>query len=324
MDAKLRDRIRGGLFGVAVGDALGATVEFLSQGEIRRRFGCLTEIIGGGWLNLEPGEVTDDTEITLAVAKGILANPASPRDAVGKMFLRWFQGNPKDVGETIRTALSFYLENPDWDEAAKRACHALGGKAAGNGCLMRTLPVTFAYAQNPEKMNRISRELARMTHYEPLAEAACAFYNNLARRLLYAPHSPQNKEGFLKAALKDTENYSADLPAGTLETIKETVEKIAVMSKEEISPTGHCLDTLAAAVWCFLHTLTFEEAVVEAVNLGGDADTVGAVCGGLAGTFYGYRAIPARWLETLKPKEELDKVSQQLFHLASRHPGTFR
>jgi ADP-ribosyl-[dinitrogen reductase] hydrolase len=321
MTTNARDRIRGGLFGVAIGDALGATVEFLTQDEIRRHFGCHTEITGGGWLNLEPGEVTDDTQMTLAVTRGILANPQSPREAVGKQFLHWFQSKPRDIGNTVRAALSFYLKFRDWDQASYHTHQALGGKTAGNGCLMRTLPVTFAYDRNPEKMNKISRELARMTHYDPLAEATCAFYNNLARQLFHPPENTRDKKRFLEVALQETKKYCSDLPAETLKTLEKAVLEIPSLPKEKLSPTGFCLDTLVCAIWCFLHTLTFEEALVEAVNLGGDADTIGAVCGGLAGTFYGYRSIPARWVNILKPKAEIDKLSQQLYYLAS---GTTR
>jgi ADP-ribosyl-[dinitrogen reductase] hydrolase len=142
MDNKYFDRIKGGLYGVAVGDALGGTTEFMSTREIEAKFGYLTEIIGGGVWDLEPGEVTDDTMMTLCVAAGIIENPAEPMEAIGRLFMEWYQSRPKDIGNIIRHVFRIY--EGDWLEAAFIA-HMDMGQSGGNGSLMRCLPAALAY-----------------------------------------------------------------------------------------------------------------------------------------------------------------------------------
>jgi ADP-ribosyl-[dinitrogen reductase] hydrolase len=116
MEIKLLDRVKGGLYGVAVGDALGGTTEFMSTREIEAKYGYLTEIIGGGVWRLKPGEVTDDTMMTLCVAEGILENPGEPVEAIGRFFMKWYHSQPKDIGNIIRHAFEKY--EGDWFEAA--------------------------------------------------------------------------------------------------------------------------------------------------------------------------------------------------------------
>src|SRR5207248_10504600 len=144
----MTDRLHASVLGLACGDALGAPAEFQSQVEVQKRWGRLTEMVGGGvW---EPGEWTDDTGMALCVAEGILADPEDPVPEAGRRFLEW-RKTAKDVGSTIGAALSAF--RGDWAEAARSTPQARQGKAAGNGSLMRTLPVALAYG-DPEQMLR--------------------------------------------------------------------------------------------------------------------------------------------------------------------------
>jgi ADP-ribosyl-[dinitrogen reductase] hydrolase len=136
------DKIKGGLFGLAIGDALGATTEFMTKEEIKVQYGRVTEIVGGGYWGLEIAETTDDTDMMIAVAWGIISNSKQPIEEIGKQFLNWQNSNPKDIGETTRTVFQNY--NGDWFKAAEVAHHNLNGKSAGNGTLMRCLPVALA------------------------------------------------------------------------------------------------------------------------------------------------------------------------------------
>lgn len=135
------ERILGGFFGVACGDALGGTLEFMSRDEIERKYGYLKDIIGGGCWNLVPGEVTDDTMMTIAVAEGIIDNPENPAEDIGKHFIKWYESKPKDIGNIIRITLGEYKRSNDWTKAAYYAHQATGGMSAGNALLMRCLPV---------------------------------------------------------------------------------------------------------------------------------------------------------------------------------------
>jgi ADP-ribosyl-[dinitrogen reductase] hydrolase len=160
------DKIKGGLFGVAIGDALGATTEFMTKEEIKEKYGEVTEIIGGGIWELEGGETTDDTAMTLAVVKGIMANFNNPIEEIGKQFLYWENTNPVDIGITIQTVFKNY--NGNWFNAAAQAHDQFGGLSAGNGTLMRCLPIALAYSDQ-KIIDELSMLQSKMTHYDELA-----------------------------------------------------------------------------------------------------------------------------------------------------------
>ncbi len=306
------DKIAGGLYGVALGDALGATLEFMSAGEIRQQYGVHREITGGGWLDLEPGEITDDTEMTLLVGEGILEAPDNPVGPVGKGFVSWYKTKSKDVGNTIRMSIENYLKLGNWNEAAKQAAKTLQGKTAGNGALMRTLPVSFAYHGDPEKIADRSRRICRMTHWDLLAEMTGVFYNLLVTCLMQEEkHAAWEKtwEWFAAYLYQEADTGTVKL----LSSLNDLLQR----DYTGLKATGFVYDTLSSALWCFYNTGSAEEAIVRAVNLGDDADTVGAVTGGLAGVYYGYDALPERWLKLLKNKERIERLSKGLTKLAA-------
>lgn len=280
----------GALYGVAVADALGATLEFMSAAEIARRYGTLRDIVGGGWLALRPGQVTDDTEMTLAVAEGIAEQPDAPVEAVGRRFIEWLDTQPRDVGRTCAVALN-YARRRDWADAARFAHDDLGGRSAGNGSLMRSAYPGLWYADRAQAL-RVAVELSRMTHYDPLASEACELYTaaiwDMARGGVPARQA-------LKAAFGGT-RYQA-----------------ALAGQARLDPTGFVVDTLNCALDAVACTSSLEDAIVRAVNLGGDADTVGAVAGGLAGAMYGYDSIPTRWREALdvRIRARLDAAAER-------------
>lgn len=284
------DVARGALYGVAVADALGATLEFMSAAEIARRYGTLRDIVGGGWLALRPGQVTDDTEMTLAVAEGIAEQPDAPVEAVGRRFIEWLDTQPRDVGRTCAVALK-YARRRGWADAARFAHDDLGGRSAGNGSLMRSAYPGLWYADRAQAL-RVAVELSRMTHYDPLASEACELYTaaiwDMARGGVPARQA-------LKAAFGGT-RYQA-----------------ALAGQARLDPTGFVVDTLNCALDAVARTSSLEDAIVRAVNLGGDADTVGAVAGGLAGAMYGYDSIPTRWREALdvRTRARLDAAAER-------------
>ena len=284
------DVARGALYGVAVADALGATLEFMSAAEIARRYGTLRDIVGGGWLALRPGQVTDDTEMTLAVAEGIAEQPDAPVEAVGRRFIEWLDTQPRDVGRTCAVALN-YARRRGWADAARFAHDNLGGRSAGNGSLMRSAYPGLWYADRAQAL-RVAVELSRMTHYDPLASEACELYTaaiwDMARGGVPARQA-------LKAAFGGT-RYQA-----------------ALAGQARLDPTGFVVDTLNCALDAVARTSSLEDAIVRAVNLGGDADTVGAVAGGLAGAMYGYDSIPTRWREALdvRIRARLDAAAER-------------
>jgi len=284
-------RVLGGLLGVACGDALGGTLEFLSEAEGRIRYGYLKDIIGGGCWDLEPGEVTDDTMMTICVAEGILDDPNNPIGHIGERFIEWYNSKPKDIGNIINLALSAYAESGSWKIAALSAHGFNEGISAGNGSLMRCIPVALYY-KNPEIMVRVTEQQSQLTHYDKKATKACVFYNKLVSGYLEG----ESKMSFLKEMLEYYPEY----------------KKVLNIGKCNLKSSGYVVDSLMSALWCFVNTDTFEEAVCEAVNLCGDADTVGAITGGLAGAYYGAEAIPDRWSEKILVKDKIIELAQRM------------
>ncbi|GAB4256261.1 ADP-ribosylglycohydrolase family protein [Thermincola ferriacetica] len=297
----MADKIKGCLFGVACGDALGATLEFMSREEIRKKYGRLTELTGGGHWRLKPGEVTDDTKMTVAVARGIVSNPVDPIPCIREEFIKWFQTDPPDIGTTTKIALNLLTEGLTWEETAGRVMEIRGEHAAGNGSLMRTAPVALAYLDEQLIRDR-ARKQSMLTHPHPDALFACELYCLILREILTG--SGINSAIWSMLEREDRE----DTYHGFLQNAGES----------EIDSGGYVVSTLRTSLWCLLRTSNFEEAVVKAVNFGDDADTCGAVTGGLAGAYYGYKGIPDRWKKAIVCRDELSQLAQELYRIRSK------
>lgn len=288
------NQIYGVLYGLAAGDALGAPLEFMSASQISQTHETVREMLPGGWLNVKPGEVTDDTQMTVAVAQGILDNPEHPVEAVGRHFLDWYATVPKDVGTTCsmsiheakslaRKANREFPSEDDWNKASENTHRATGGMSAGNGTLMRTVYIGLYYTREAEIIKH-AMDLSGMTHHDNQAGFACAAYCLVINALL-------NKPG-RETLVEELEKMRPLLPYyDYMELTGPGFKPI---------PSGYVVESFKAALHCVLTTSTFEDALVKAVNLGGDADTIGAIAGGLAGALYGKDRIPQRWLDCLK------------------------
>lgn len=315
----LAQRVRGGLLGLAVGDALGAPLEFMTVSEIFARYGVVTEMLASPERRLKPGETTDDTAMALAVAQGIIACPEDPIEEVGKLFLSWYYRDGKGIGNQVRRVFETYEVVRDWTAAAQQVAKELKGLSAGNGCLMRTLPISYVYCRQHSKMLEISERICRMTHYDDQAVASCLFYNDLVCRLLGETEKWEAYRQSLQA-LKEYRDKRKDNPAAVADFDKviSVVEAIDKVDASSFYSNGYVVKTLAAAVWCWLHGDSFERVLISAVNMGGDTDTIGAVAGGLAGTEYGAAGIPERWLNTLMEREKIDEVAVKIVGLVNR------
>lgn len=304
----LQERVRGGLLGLACGDALGAPVKSMARDAIRRRFGRVTEMMGGGPLGLAPGEGTDETAMALAVAEGLAEGGEDPREAVGRRLVAWLQAGPREVEATVRAALTHYLAAGDWEAAMARTRARLGDRATGNGSLVRTLAVSYAYLHRPDRMRRQAARLSEMTHPHELPTLVCIYYNELVRQLALGV----DREEALERAREAAGQPDVLVSYRTRQGLLERIDGVWRRSYPEVRATGSALDTLTAALWIFRRAGSLEEALVEAVGLGDEADAVGAVVGGLAGTLWGAGAIPARWLEVLRERERLEQVALRL------------
>lgn len=297
---RLRDQYHGVMLGMAAGDALGATVEFRTPDQIAAEYGVHREIVGGGWLGLTPGEITDDTQMALCIARSLIELGRFDAIDVAARFVEWFRARPKDIGNTTRYALELLDRGTPWDEAGRLTHEAMRPRDASNGSIMRCAPVALATWEDPELNARCSADASRITHANPLCVDACVALNAALAALLVAP---------------DADPISAAAAAASLDEVQAAVESARDASPNTFPAGGFVLDTLSAALWAVASHDSPEGAIVAAVNLGNDADTTGAVAGALAGARWGAAALPARWLDTLVDRDELTRVADALLAL---------
>jgi len=280
MQEDLIKRIAGVAVGAAIGDALGMPLEF---GPARPADRLVREMLPG---RIPAGSFTDDTEMALALAESLLAHrPLDPAD-LAQRFVTWIESHPPDVGIHTASVLWRFADGEPW-ESAVAAVQAHNSGSAGNGSVMRCWPVALAWWDDLERLLADSVLQSRVTHPHPECNTGCAFVNAAIYHLLHdvAP------EAAIARALDD-----ADVPA----PLRTVIEAAPGKDRRDLPNSGWVRHTLESVVWGLLTTHTFEDAVVNVVNLGNDADTAGAVVGALAGAAYGLDAIPQRWRAALR------------------------
>lgn len=294
-------RFQGCLIGLAVGDALGAPLEFMTGAEIAGKYGPVREFKGGGWLALAPGEYTDDTQMMLCIARSIVAQGGFDPADVAQRFVAWLNSDPKDVGNTTRLAIELLKAGTPWREAGERACVERGRMGAGNGSVMRCAPIALLDYRDQRRLIEDSWDSSLITHGD-----ARACWGAVALNLLIARLLTDAREGLVEAVAPRIEHRE----------VREALLAAPRLAIDELRPSGFVVDTLQTALRCFLGAGSFEEALVSAVNLGGDADTVGAVCGAMAGAHFGLGGIPERWQMGLHGGEEILDLAAGILALA--------
>lgn len=277
----------GAFIGLAIGDALGAPLEGLPPGPF-----VVTEMQGGGIHNTLPGQYTDDTLQASALAQTLVRRGGFDPEDFAKRLVQIYRAHPKFFGPTSRAVLDLIEEGVS-PGAAARLVHETRGGSRSNGSVMRGIPVGIFYP--PKEVREVSLAASGVTHHDPVAGEASAFVNRMVSGICRG-EGVGAAFGQALSACRDTElralleDYREHPPDPSLDAVLCT----------------HC------AVRVFMEASSFREAVVAAVNLGGDADTVGAIVGGLAGARYGYEAIPAPWLSALQDREELLALARRL------------
>lgn len=295
LDEATRDRARGALLGLAVGDALGTTLEFSP----RDSQSLQTEITGGGPFGLQPGQWTDDTSMALALADSLIQSCGlDPRDLAERFVAWWKQGafsatgHCFDIGVTTAEALGQFRAN------GNPMAGSTDENAAGNGSVMRLAPVVLATLGHPSRRTEWAAGQSRVTHGAPQALEGCVWFAELLARAI----GGEPKEQLLAP------DQGGDRPA--LRALHRA--EWATKERAEIRSSGYVVHTLEAALWSVSRTDSFEDALILAVNLGEDSDTVGAVTGQLAGALYGLSAIPKRWLAPLFWRSEISRSADVL------------
>jgi ADP-ribosylglycohydrolase len=307
----LRDRYRGALLGLAVGDALGTTLEFKAPGT----FQPITDMIGGGPFGLRPGQWTDDTSMALCLAESLIETRSfDPKDQMDR-YCRWWKegylsstGTCFDIGVTVRTSLESYLR------AGEPFAGSTDPFTAGNGSLMRLAPVPLAFQANLGLAIHNAGENSRTTHGAPSAVDACRYFAGL----LLGALKGRSKEEILSPSFWP----GPDRDYWQRHALSPAIAEIANGSFRQKEPpaiigSGFVVRSLEAALWAFHRCDSFREGALRAVNLGNDADTTGAIYGQLAGAFYGVNGIPQYWIERLAMRELIGEMADALFDFSN-------
>jgi len=289
--ADVLSRARAAYLGLALGDALGATTEFMTPGEIKAKYKVHSKIVGGGWLYLKAGQVTDDTEMSLALGRALIDAGGWDLKGIADHFLAWMRSKPIDIGATCRRGIRDYmlkghLEMPynEWD--------------AGNGAAMRMAPVALFCLGDDDLLRESSCSQAHLTHNHPLSDAACLAIGRM-----------------VQMALLGADRFSLH------EVTRELVAEHGNFNFNNYrgNAGSYVVDTMQTVFHYLFTTATFEECLIGVVNQGGDADTTGAIAGMIAGAFYGLDSLPARWLKKLN-KNVREEVESQAVRLVGLSP----
>jgi ADP-ribosyl-[dinitrogen reductase] hydrolase len=291
----IADRALGALLGLAVGDAVGTTIEFKSRDSYPR----LTDMVGGGPFGLKAGHWTDDTSMALALADSLLEGDEFDPEDLMRRFVGWRDkgeysctGTCFDIGMTVGSALS------RWKRTGDPIAGSIDPNSAGNGSLMRLSPVAIRHWQDRTTMRKVAAIQSQTTHGAPEAVSACVAYADLIADAI----AGQPRHEVLAPRKGDY--------AGKIERIMRGSWRGA--AREDIGSSGYVAHSLEAALWSIGRTSDFRSAILTAANLGHDADTTAAIAGQLAGALYGASGIPAEWLEKVAWREEIEQKATQL------------
>jgi ADP-ribosyl-[dinitrogen reductase] hydrolase len=287
---EVHERALGAYLGFAVGDALGATVEFMTPAEIQHAYGMHRDLVGGGWLKLKPGQITDDTQMSLALAQSIIDSGGWNATAAADAFVAWLKTRPVDVGNTCRRGIRRYM-----------ADGTLAGEPnegdAGNGACMRNLPLALATLHDDAVFAQATRVQCHLTHNHLLSDAATLALGRMTHILI--------RGGGMKACRAIANRLVDEFPVFRFDPYPRRA-------------SGYIVETVQTVLHYFFLTDSYESCVTEVVNRGEDADTNGALAGMLAGAAYGVAGIPGYWLKKLDKaiRSDIEAQTDALLRLA--------
>jgi ADP-ribosyl-[dinitrogen reductase] hydrolase len=297
------DKAVGALVGLAVGDALGAPVEGVGAEDLS---GKHTELTGGGLYGLRPGQGTGDTEMTLRLATSLVEVGGYDPDRALGSYLDWYRTDPPGMSDHMRQVLGSVEGGADAYRATS-AVHFDLGANHGNGAVMRATPIGIAFAGREDALRDATLADAALTHFDPLPGKVALLHNQVVSWALTG--GPPR----VFAELKDPEWLDDRIEDVVIPATAGVLGYAVALSKSE---SGTALTAIAIALAAFFNADDFEQGLIWAVNLGGDADTNGAVTGALLGARFGLAGIPERWLSVLERRAELEGIGRQLAAMA--------
>jgi ADP-ribosyl-[dinitrogen reductase] hydrolase len=298
-----QERALGALVGLAVGDALGAPVEGVGPDDLD---GKHTELTGGGLYGLRPGQGTGDTEMTLRLAASLIETGGYDPDRVLSAYVDWYRAEPPGLSDHMRSVLGTIEGGTDAYRATS-SVHFDAGASFGNGPVMRATPIGIAFAGHDEALRDATLADAALTHFDPLPGKVALLHNQVLSWVFTGGPALVYKN------LKDPEWLDDRIEDVVIPASSGVLGYAVALSKAE---SGTALASIAIALAAFFNADDFEKGLIWAVNLGGDADTNGAVTGALLGARFGLRSIPERWLTALERREELEGIGRQLAAMA--------
>ena len=295
------DAATGVLLGLACGDALGRPVEFRSAESIADQYETVTEMLGHGTHGQPAGTITDDTDLAVCIARSLVEQEAFDGEDIADRFHEWYESGPFDVGLMTADAIREYARGTSWRDAGREVWkHRAEGSNAGNGSVMRCAPHAIAFAADPDALVQVSRQSSAITHYDPRCTYGCAILNCTIAGYLRGDDAP------LEVAVNVVED---DAPDDLVETLRLWPDPV---DASQFPNSGYVVHTLQTALHDALTADSAEDAIVTAVNRGGDTDTIGAVTGALVGARFGSESLPDRWLTTIDYREDLEPLAHAL------------
>ncbi len=303
MPISLSERYRGCLLGLACGDAVGTTVEFMPRGS----FTPVTDMTGGGPFNLQPGQWTDDTSMALCLAESLLQSGGfDPVDQMTRYLNWWTSGYLSSTGECFDIGLTVRQALADFQRNGEPFAGSTNRYSAGNGSMMRLASVVLFYFPDAHQILTFAADSSRTTHAAQEAVECCLVLSMVIASAL---------RGDTKEKVLQVES------SGLIEPKVIAIAQGAYREKAcaDIAGSGYAVASLEAALWCFHQTDSFAEAVLAAANLGDDADTTAAIVGQVAGAYYGVHGIPADWLDKVWMREHIQSTADALMHMGESH-----
>lgn len=307
--SNLHDRLLGGILGFVVGDALGVPVEFKRRGD----YNPVTDMIEFGTHNQPAGTWSDDTSMTLCLIENLIDD--YNREALKQLYCNWYYYGhwthdgklPFDIGLSTFKALSKIKAG-----IAKEEAGLIDEANNGNGSLMRILPLSFYLRDTKTEIKfKMIEEVSGITHAHIRSKIACSLYVETAINLI---HGESPKTAYEKACLIVKKYYQNNVIADEMERFNRIFSLyLSNCSMDEINSSGYVIDSLEAGLWCLLNSSSYKEAVLLAVNLGEDTDTIGAITGGLAGIYYGIKGVPPHWIKKLARKKDIIQLSNLFY-----------
>lgn len=307
----MNDIIISGVLGFAIGDALGVPVEFTSRFE--RNMNPTTDMLGYGSHKVPEGTWSDDTSMTIATIDSIIENVGINYDDIMNRFILWENkayytatGLFFDIGNTTRNALNKY----QYQGISALQCGSNSFRENGNGSLMRILPITLYSSMlklNEDDKVKLINEVSSLTHAHEISRLGCKIYSDYIERLIN--NNFDKKEAYEYIKTLNYEKYYSEESINVYKRIlKDDISKYRI---NDIKSSGFVVDTLEASLYVTLTSNSYEEAVIKAVNLGEDTDTVGAIAGSINGIIYKSKTFPNRWTRKLRKSDYLINLAHE-------------